>query len=89
MEEATLTLTALVRSFFRPSVMQPPCRLRVAARILANSGGRAAGALPVSAPNAWSAMLGAALGALWFLPLGTLFSVVQVALLLLLRRRLA
>jgi len=37
----------------------------------------------------WSAMLGAALGALWFLPLGTLFSVVQVALLLLFRQRLA
>ncbi len=34
-------------------------------------------------PWAWSAMLVAALGALWYLPLGTLFSVIQVVLLFL------
>ena len=30
----------------------------------------------------WSAMLVAAIGALWFVPVGTLFSVLQIALLL-------
>lgn len=37
----------------------------------------------------WSAMLGAALGALWFLPFGTVLSLVQAALLLVFRSRLA
>jgi hypothetical protein len=37
----------------------------------------------------WTVMLGAALGALWFLPLGTLLSVVQVALLMVFRNSLA
>ena len=36
----------------------------------------------------WNLMLAAALGALWFLPLGTLLSVVQVALLIAFRNRL-
>lgn len=36
----------------------------------------------------WNLMLGAALGALWFLPFGTLLSVVQVALLVAFRGHL-
>ena len=36
----------------------------------------------------WTAMLVAAIGALWFLPVGTVLSVVQVALLLAFRSRL-
>jgi hypothetical protein len=37
---------------------------------------------------AWAAMLAAAIGSLWFLPIGTLCSVVQIILLLALRERL-
>ena len=37
---------------------------------------------------AWSAMVGMAAGALWFLPFGTVASVVQLALLLVLRAKL-
>lgn len=37
----------------------------------------------------WNVMLGASIGALWFLPFGTLLSVVQIALLLAFRTRLA
>ncbi len=36
----------------------------------------------------WSAMLFAAIGALWFLPVGTLFSLIQIALLLAFRAHL-
>jgi hypothetical protein len=33
-------------------------------------------------PWAWTAMLAAAIGTLWYLPIGTLFSVIQIVLLL-------
>jgi hypothetical protein len=36
----------------------------------------------------WSAMLFAAIGALWFLPIGTLFSLIQITLLLAFRTHL-
>jgi hypothetical protein len=39
-------------------------------------------------PGSWTAMLVAATGALWFLPLGTVCSLVQIALLVAARSRL-
>ena len=45
-------------------------------------------AFAFSVRGSWAAMLAAALGALWFLPLGTVLSVAQVALLLIVRNRL-
>jgi hypothetical protein len=38
-------------------------------------------------PWAWHAMLGAAIGSLWFLPFGTLFSLIQIVLLWIWRAR--
>jgi hypothetical protein len=45
-------------------------------------------AFGLGAPWAWGAMLVAAAGALWFLPFGTLCSILQIVLLLTLRGRL-
>jgi len=45
-------------------------------------------AFAIGASWSWQVMVFAAAGALWFLPLGTLFSVIQLALLFALRERL-
>jgi hypothetical protein len=45
-------------------------------------------AFAVAAPWSWGAMVFAAAGALWFLPFGTVCSVIQIALLIGLRARL-
>ena len=44
-------------------------------------------AFAAGAPWSWRAMLIAAAGSLWFLPIGTLCSVVQIVLLVMLRER--
>jgi hypothetical protein len=45
-------------------------------------------AFAVGAPGSWAAMLVAAVGALWFLPIGTFCSLAQIAMLIGLRARL-